>query len=410
MHRNGATYDDVRPDFIGLREEHSETYQCNNYCLCDRLANPVNANVAQYNHYHQGDNFYMSPNLWRGVTRGQKHIEHDSKKSDAWSLGMTILEAGNGHEVQKVYDRESKDISEKHLHENLHQFKDRYGHENPLLCDVVENLLQVNEDKRLGCVQLLEQIPPYSDVNSYIGHEHKREHAEKEVMEHVKDVKEYHHENRDHHDHYEHREHSEHHVSNFPKRHEEVVVSSQKKPDVVHEVRRSYKTSEFKPTAYSTEGQVVRREYVDSNGNVYKTESLADGTLKEKNTWTPNLRSHSRIDGTLRSDIETLTNTPKVSQPLRVENQVRTQYSEPQRVTVNSNQVPYQSTQVTSYAPQSSETVARSSKVVSQSPANYSNVVRTEGLVSSNNVVSQQYNPVLRTEGFVSSNNVVSLL
>jgi len=161
----------VRPDYIGLREEHNETMQCTNYCLCDRMANPVKADVAQYNHYHQGDNIYMSPKLWRGITRGEKHIEHDGRKSDAWSLGMTVLEAGNGHEVQKIYDKDNKDINERELDENLHQFKNRYGNDNPLLCDVVRNLLEVDESKRLGCGELLEQIPPYSDVNSHIGHD-----------------------------------------------------------------------------------------------------------------------------------------------------------------------------------------------------------------------------------------------
>ena len=76
----------------------------------------ANASVSQTNHYMNGDNVYMSPKLWRGVTRGEKNIKHDSKKSDAWSLGMTVLEAGCGHEVQKCYDRKGKDIDLSLIH------------------------------------------------------------------------------------------------------------------------------------------------------------------------------------------------------------------------------------------------------------------------------------------------------
>lgn len=222
LHRNGSSYDDVRPEYIGLREEHSETMQCKNYFLCDRLANPAEANVVQVNHYLQGDNVYMCPKLWRGVTKGEKNIEHNSQKSDAWSLGMIVLEAGNGHEVQKVYDKDNKDINEEELSENLLQFKTKYGTENPLLYSIVENLLQVDESKRLSCVELLDKIPHYSDVKS--SNEHHR----------------------------------------YIKK-EEVIVSSHSKPEV--DVAYDYKNYEYKPTQFF-EAAVVRREYIDASGNI----------------------------------------------------------------------------------------------------------------------------------------------
>ena len=49
------------------------------------------------------------------------------------------------------------------------------------------------------------------------------------------------------------------------------VVVERKRVEPKVEVRRSYKVSDYKHT--QVEGQVVRREYVDVNGNVYKTES-----------------------------------------------------------------------------------------------------------------------------------------
>jgi len=188
----------------------------------------------------------------------------------------------------------------------------------------------------------------------------------------------------------------------MPTRHEEVIVSSHKRPEVEYE-RRDYKNVEYKPSHY-TEGTVVRREYVDASGKIYKTESLVDGTLKSTDTWTPNIRSHSRVDNFVRQDV--MANPTTVGQPIRIEEQVKNTYTQPQTIVMSSNQVPIQSGQITRIPQQQyNETVIRSSHVTSQSPVpvRTSSVMRSEGFVSNQPIRTEGYvstQPVIRTEGF----------
>ena len=110
----------------------------------------------------------MSPRLWHGITKKRKDIRHDPKKSDAWSLGLVILEAGLDKSVQDIYDKDDHDIHEHKLKKYLHEFREQHGGHNSLLCDIEDNLLQVDEDKRLGCLQLMEQVPKYNEIVTHL--------------------------------------------------------------------------------------------------------------------------------------------------------------------------------------------------------------------------------------------------
>ena len=92
---------------------------------------------------------------------------------------MTILEAGTQDNVQDIYDKEDKKVKSHKLDKHLHHFREKYGHHNSLLCDMVENCLLEDEDKRYDARSLLDQVPPYGEIQSHFktsGHEHHVEH------------------------------------------------------------------------------------------------------------------------------------------------------------------------------------------------------------------------------------------
>lgn len=169
LHTHNASYDDIRPMHIGMDCHEGVSPH---FYLLDRLANPCNAQMAVWSHNMRKDSQYCSPALYRGVGQDKnRQIAHDKFKSDCWALGMTILAAGTMSNVQDIYNKDDHDISEARLDHHLKDFREKYGDDNSLLCDIVENLLQVDEVKRLGCCQLLKELPPYAEICDHFRHQ-----------------------------------------------------------------------------------------------------------------------------------------------------------------------------------------------------------------------------------------------
>lgn len=159
LHKNGASFDDVRPLHIGIRREP------NNYMLLDRLGDPYPAREVQTNHFISQNFIYMAPSQFRSIGERKKTVDHDPEKSDAWALGMSILEAGTMDNIQDIYNKEGNvGINELRMQEHLAEFNRKYRKDNSLLCEMVDKLLFLDEEKRLNCCTLQSQCPPYADV------------------------------------------------------------------------------------------------------------------------------------------------------------------------------------------------------------------------------------------------------
>jgi len=74
-----------------------------------------------------------------------KRTKYDAYRSDIFSLGLTIVEAGN-LERPDVYDYERKEVREAAIHESLNKLRARYS-EN--LVRTVEAALRVDPGHRL---------------------------------------------------------------------------------------------------------------------------------------------------------------------------------------------------------------------------------------------------------------------
>lgn len=78
---------------------------------------------------------------------------HDKHKSDAFSLGLIILEAGLLKSVQKIYDRSTGKIKQNELHSLIEEFSNRYVGDYDLV-QAVRSMLVVSELDRTSFTEL----------------------------------------------------------------------------------------------------------------------------------------------------------------------------------------------------------------------------------------------------------------
>jgi len=116
---------DIRPLYI--------TYDGYEFKLADRLGDPSSPNQVQINNINNERSLYMSNVLYEKLTKyidnpvGTLKVRHNPYKSDIFSLGLVIVEAGNLTSVQDIYNkREPFKINEANLDSHVKRFAEKY--------------------------------------------------------------------------------------------------------------------------------------------------------------------------------------------------------------------------------------------------------------------------------------------
>lgn len=165
LNANGRCYQDVRPTHVGVRNFDKSDYE-----LVDRLRYPMDAEEVNTNHMLYGQLLYCSPELFKFVVEKNKKKKCDDNraKSDVFSIGMTVLALGLDHSVQDCYDMKKKKFDEDKLNGYVHDFDNKFGHENKLLCDIVRYCLEVKDSERFTAQELLDRVESYATVANYL--------------------------------------------------------------------------------------------------------------------------------------------------------------------------------------------------------------------------------------------------
>ncbi len=79
---------DIRPKYISMENQDQP------YKLSDRLGNALSPSRVQISNIKKGNSLYMSPVIFNSLILRKKKIKHSPFRSECFSLGMTILEAG----------------------------------------------------------------------------------------------------------------------------------------------------------------------------------------------------------------------------------------------------------------------------------------------------------------------------
>ena len=144
---------DIRPKYIFFDDSGEYKHK-----LLDRLGDPSAPNQVQVNNLKKEKNLYMSPALYSALANKMKKIKHNPFKSDAFSLGLVIIEAGNLKSVQNIY--RNGNIDENALLDHIETFLNRYG-DNNLLKESLLWLLDTQEKTRKdprSVLKIIEQI------------------------------------------------------------------------------------------------------------------------------------------------------------------------------------------------------------------------------------------------------------
>lgn len=141
---------DLRPLYVGLSKEYRAT-------LVDRLADPAAPTRAQANCLKHGRALYMSPSLFAGLASGARGARHNPFKSDLFSLGLVLLEAGLLGSVQEIFDLPNQRVIPEKLLCLLRRFEQIYP-DQPKLRSLLQAMLEFDESARPHPQALLARI------------------------------------------------------------------------------------------------------------------------------------------------------------------------------------------------------------------------------------------------------------
>lgn len=96
---------DVRPVYLTLLKDCTPI-------LCDRLSDPRSPLRIQYTHFKKGHDLYMGPQLFHQFCLKENEITVDFNKSEAFSIGLLLLESGLLVSIQDCFDWDKKKFDE----------------------------------------------------------------------------------------------------------------------------------------------------------------------------------------------------------------------------------------------------------------------------------------------------------
>lgn len=163
LQSQGAAHGDLQPLYIGWDPEKQESRLIDK---SESLTNDAAIIQAQKNRLISGQPLYMSPTLFSNLKKGNTKFQFDRNKEDSFALGLLLLEAGNGHSIQNIYDAKAGQINQGALSQHVDEFNRKFGGQNSLLVSHVSSLLNTNEAARPSPVQVQGSLPPFEEVKS----------------------------------------------------------------------------------------------------------------------------------------------------------------------------------------------------------------------------------------------------
>lgn len=152
LQQNRMVHSDIRPSLIGVPIKRED-----NFRLLDRLGDSSMPMLVQKKHLRTGKEIFMSPEMFRAILEGQTEIKYNPFKSDIFSLGLVILEAGLFESVQGIYDRSQKDLRKEALIQLVERFIQKYP-EDYILQETLMIMLEFSPKLRQEPDQLLKSI------------------------------------------------------------------------------------------------------------------------------------------------------------------------------------------------------------------------------------------------------------
>jgi hypothetical protein len=114
------------------------------------------------------EKLYMSPEAYRAAKFGRPHGgTFNLTKSDVFSNGLVVLEAGLMREMPEIYNNKNGEgIDVAALESNIREFEGRYP-DNTLLHTTVRKMLEIKVEERPDFKEIKKKLPEYKLVKKY---------------------------------------------------------------------------------------------------------------------------------------------------------------------------------------------------------------------------------------------------
>lgn len=170
LNANQMMHGDICPETIEM--DNPERYR-----LVEKFGDLSRPDDVQQAKIYSGAEVYAAPEIYSRLVQGYKrapskviNLPAGHEKSDVFSLGLTMLQAGNDQSVQGIYNKAGT-INQDVLERQKQAFVNKFGMDNNLLVTTVMSMLEMNPEARPDFRTIMSQIPPYSEVKSFLDQE-----------------------------------------------------------------------------------------------------------------------------------------------------------------------------------------------------------------------------------------------
>ena len=146
LKNNNISHRDIKPQNVLI-------FPNNTYKLAD-FGEAKEIKISKKLNTLRGTELYMSPKLYEGLKNNKNDINHDSYKSDVFSLGFCFLYAAS-LEVNLLY--QVRDITDNNiLNDIINTHLNKYYSEK--FIKIIGFMLKIDEIKRFGFNEIIEYI------------------------------------------------------------------------------------------------------------------------------------------------------------------------------------------------------------------------------------------------------------
>ena len=156
---NKIPHGDISPStiFISSKGDYKVAFRLNNKMAMEKL---------QLEKLMKNEPVYLSPALYSALKRRNlSNIVHSSIKSDVFSFGLCLLEAGLLRSIQSIYSK-GDEIDQHMLNIYLDEYEMKYA-DNPLLFSSVRKMCEIDETDRPSFTDLKLALPDYAEICDY---------------------------------------------------------------------------------------------------------------------------------------------------------------------------------------------------------------------------------------------------
>lgn len=168
LQEKGVNHGDISPRLIMRTKD-------GHFVIGDKLKNRTKHPQNLIDRFIKSEELYLSPELFRCIkTRNSEGLDKmDYFRSDLFITGLCILESGIMSKVTDIFKLHNNSVDKDMLANLMNRFHRRYQ-DNPLVCSIVEKMLEVDETKRPDFITLKYSLPFYEEVLLFFRNQHQK--------------------------------------------------------------------------------------------------------------------------------------------------------------------------------------------------------------------------------------------